>query len=563
MGRLGTESYAELLAEHHRLVREALSLHGGTEVGTQGDGFFALFSSPRGCVAASMSIQRSLAAASWPSGTQIRVRMGIHLGEAAETASGPVGYDVHRAARVASVAHGGQILLSSAAVEVLRDSLPDGAVLRDLGLHRLKDLSRPEHIYQLEAPGLRRDFAPLRSLDNPALANNLPAQSSRFIGRARELAELRPLIESHRLVTLVGAGGAGKTRLALQVLAELLDGSGDGVWLVELAGVADEDAVTPTIAEALHVAPQPDRPMLESLVEALAPQRMLILLDNCEHLIGACAKTVDILVRRCPHLHVLCTSREPLGIAGEAIYRVPSLLLLDAEEEDAPRSDAVALFVDRALTQGASLVVDEHSVPLLVSVCRRLDGMPLAIELAAARLRTLSLADLSNRLDQRFRLLTGGSRSGLPRQQTLRATVDWSYSLLHPPEQAVLRRLSVFAGGFDLPAAEAVTGLDDIEAFDITDLVASLVDKSLVLVEPAGDGLRYGMLETIRQFAAELLVGVDEHEAALVAAAHCEHFLGLAEHAAPHLNAAEQGEWLKRLDQDQANLKRALARARE
>ena len=243
--------------------------------------------------------------------------MGIHLGEAAETASGPVGYDVHRAARVASVAHGGQILLSSAAVEVLRDSLPDGAVLRDLGLHRLKDLSRPEHIYQLEAPGLRRDFAPLRSLDNPALANNLPAQSSRFIGRARELAELRPLIESHRLVTLVGAGGAGKTRLALQVLAELLDGSGDGVWLVELAGVADEDAVTPTIAEAMHVAPQPDRPMLESLVEALAPQRMLILLDKL--------RASDRCVRkdgRYPRAALSAPARalyepvEPLGIAG-------------------------------------------------------------------------------------------------------------------------------------------------------------------------------------------------------------------------------------------------------
>lgn len=349
--RLGEDAYAGVLADHHELIRRNLSTHQGQEVGTQGDGFFAVFSSTRACVAGVIAMQQALVAHRWPDGAAVRVRMGVHAGEATETAIGLVGYDVHRAARVAAVAHGGQVLLSSSAVELVRDALPDGASLRNLGLHRLKDLSRPEHIYQLDVAGLKQDFPPLRSLDNPALANNLPAQSSQFIGRERELTELRPLVEAQRVVTLTGAGGSGKTRLALQVAAELLDGSGDGVWLVELAGATDEDSVTPAIAETLHLVAQPGRPMLESIIDALAPQRMLILLDNCEHVIGMCAKIVDTLIRRCPQVHALCTSREPLGITGEAIYRVPSLSLADADGKDTPHSDAVALFVDRALTR--------------------------------------------------------------------------------------------------------------------------------------------------------------------------------------------------------------------
>jgi len=396
-----------------------------------------------------------------------------------------------------------------------------------------------------------------------ALPNNLPAQLSRFIGRDRELAEVRALVESSRLVTLTGAGGCGKTRLSLQVAAGLLDGSGEGVWLVELAAVLDEDAVAPRISEALRLAAQPGRLVLETLLDALTPQDVLIVLDNCEHLIGGCAKTADAIMRRCPRVRLLATSREPLGISGETIYRVPSLSLPAPDDSGcsaAGSSDAVALFADRATTHGVDLPDDEETAAVVVSVCRRLDGMPLAIELAAARLRSLSLTELHDRLDQRFRLLTGGSRTALERQQTLRATVEWSYSLLTAAEQLLLRRLSVFAGSFDLAAAEGVCGFDDIEVFEVAALVGSLVDKSLVAAEPAFTAFRYRLLETIRLYAAERLAEAG-NQAAAVAAAHCTHFLSVAEAAAAHLTGPDQGSWLARLHADQANLRRAAAHA--
>jgi predicted ATPase/class 3 adenylate cyclase len=564
--RAGGGAYAQVLAGHHALIRSALAAHDGKEVDTQGDAFFAAFSSPTACVAAATEMQQAIGARTWPAGEHVRVRMGIHTGEASRTATGLVGLDVHRAARVAALAYGGQILLSESAAALVRNSLPPGTALRDLGVHRLKDLGRPEQIYQLDAPGLPSEFPPLRSLGNPALPNNLPAQLAAFIGRDRELAQVRGLVESSRLVTVTGAGGSGKTRLSLQVAAELLDGSGDGVWLVELAAVFDDSAVATAISQALGIAAQPGRLVLDTLLEALSPQDILIVLDNCEHLIGGCAKIADAIVRRCPRVHLLVTSREPLGISGETIYRVPSLSLPgpdDSGSEAAESSDAVALFVDRAKVQGVSLRVDEQTAPLLVSICRRLDGMPLAIELAAARLRSLSLSSLHDRLDQRFRLLTGGSRTALARQQTLRATVDWSYSLLNGAERLLLQRLSVFAEGFDLDAAEAVCGFGDIEVFEVTDLLGSLVDKSLVVTEPTGtpgEALRYRLLETIRQFAAEQLAetGTGEDEAAT---AHCAYFLSFAESVAPHLAGSDQGRWLARLDADQANLQRACGHA--
>jgi len=558
--RLGEGLYAQLLADHHSLIRSGLAAHDGIEVDTQGDAFFAVFSSPRACAAAVIEMQRALEAHAWPAGEHVRVRMGVHTGEAEKTATGLVGLDVHRAARVAAVGYGGQVLLSETAAALVRDALPPGASLKDLGVHRLKDMGHPERIFQLQAAGLEAGFPPLRSLGNPALANNLPAQLATFIGRARELAEVRALVESCRLVTLTGAGGCGKTRLSLQLAAELLDGSGDGVWLVELAAVSDEGAVATAISEVLGIACQPGRLILDTLLDALAPQDMLIVLDNCEHLVGTCAKTADAILRRCPGVHLVATSREPLGIGGETIYRVPPLSLPgpgDPGSSAAASCDAVALFLDRARAQDAGLSFDEATAPLVVSICRRLDGLPLAIELAAARLRSLSLSDLADRLDQRFRLLTGGSRTALARQQTLRATVDWSYSLLHGAEQLLLRRLSVFAETFGLDAAEAVCGFGDIEPFDVTGLLGSLVDKSLVVAEPAGPALRYRLLETIRQFAAERLAEAGEDEAAVVATAHCAHYLSVAEMAAPNLIKSDQGQWLARLDADLANLRRA------
>jgi predicted ATPase/class 3 adenylate cyclase len=558
------EAMRVALQRHDELLRSAIESARGYVFKTVGDAFCAAFTSARDAVEAAGAAQQALQTESWPEQARLRVRMALHTGECEERDSDYFGPAVNRTARLEATAHGGQVVVSQGTAVLVRDALSADLELVDLGSHRLKDLGRPEQVFQLQIGDLDVDFPPLRSLDNPALANNLPAQSASFIGREREISQVRDLVESSRLVTLTGAGGAGKTRLALQVAADLLDGSGDGVWLVELAPVSDEEAVASTMIEALGIDNRSGRPALEILTDVLSPQRVLIVLDNCEHLIGSCAKVVEAILRRCPQVHLMTTSREPLGIAGETIYRVPSLSLPRSEEDATSLtevSDAVALFVDRARAQGVGFTLDEETAALVASICRRLDGMPLAIELAAARLRSLSLASLCDRLDQRFRLLTGGSRNALPRQQTLRATVDWSYSLLNDPEQCVLRRLSVFVEGFDLEAAEAICGLGDIEMFDVTDLLGSLVDKSLVVAEPTGGAIRYRLLETIRQFAAERLVELDEQEAAAVADAHCAHFLALAELAQTHLTRPDQGRWFLRLDADQANLRRAIEHA--
>jgi predicted ATPase/class 3 adenylate cyclase/Tfp pilus assembly protein PilF len=562
--RVGEGVYGQVLADHHSVIRSALAAHAGKELNTMGDGFFAGFSSPRACVAAALEIQQALEAHPWPAGEYVRVRMGVHTGEATDTSAGLLGLDVHRAARVAAVAHGGQILLSETTVALVRDSLPSGIELKDLGVHRLKDLGRPEQIFQVLAEGLQADFPPLHSLGNPVLQNNLPAQLTSFIGRGKELVEVRSLVESSRLVTLTGPGGCGKTRLSLQVAVDFLDGTGDGVWLVELAAVTDEDAVAPAVSAALGMTLPRREPVLEALLNALAPQHILIVLDNCEHLVGACAKIADTILRRCPRVHLLATSREPLGIGGETIYRVPSLSLPDPEDSSgaaAEHSDAVALFIDRVREQGVEFAVGGRTRPIIASICQRLDGMPLAIELAAARLRSLSVSELSDRLDQRFRLLTGGSRTALERQQTLRATVDWSYALLTAAERALFRRLSVFPEGFDIEAAEAVCGFGDIEVMEVAELLGSLVDKSLVQAEQAGETIRYRLLETIRQFGAERLAEAGDDEAIAVATAHCQHFLAVAERVAHHLTGLDQGQWYARLDVDQANLRRAAEHA--
>jgi predicted ATPase/class 3 adenylate cyclase len=563
MRRVGEVVYAQLLTAHDALIRSALAAHDGTELNSMGDGFFAGFSSPRACVAAVIQMQEALEAYAWPEGEHVKVRMGVHTGEAAQTPSGVVGLDVHRAARIAGIAHGGQVLLSETAAALVRDSIPAGVTLENLGLHRLKDLSRPEQIFQLRAAGLESAFPPLQSLGNPALLNNLPVQLTPFIGRARELAEVRALVESARLVTLTGAGGAGKTRLSLQVAAELVDASEDGVWLAELAAVTDEDAVPAVICDALRIGRQPGRPALETLLDAFVCQDILIVLDNCEHLIGACAKAADAMLRRCPRVHLLATSREPLGIAGEVVYRVPSLSLPSGEFDASllPGCDGVALFADRARAQGVELTIDEQTGQAVVSICRRLDGMPLAIELAAARLRSMSLQELGDRLDQRFRLLTGGSRTALPRQQTLRATVEWSYDLLTTAERQLLGRLSVFPDSFDLAAAEASCGFGDIAVLDVAGLAGSLVDKNILLAEQAGGGVRYRLLETIRQFATERLLETSADEAAATALRHSEYYLAIAEAAAPHLTGRDQGSWLAQLDADEPNLRRAADQA--
>jgi predicted ATPase/class 3 adenylate cyclase len=559
--RLG-RAYAGVLADHHRLIRDALAAHGGQEMDTQGDAFFAVFGTARACAAAAIVVQQAMAAHSWPGGEKLRVRIGVHAGEAEQTETGLVGIEVHRGARIAAVAHGGQILVSAAAAALLGDSLPDGASLRDLGLHRLKDLGQPERIFQLDAPGLPTAFPALQSLDNPRLPNNLPVQASSFIGRDAELATISQRIGISRLVTLTGAGGSGKTRLALQAAAGLLDGSGDGVWFTDLAPVTDSGLVAGTVASVLSIQPEPGRPVADTLTEAIGQRSLLILLDNCEQVIDACAKLADTLLRACPHLALLATSREPLGIDGEHVYRVPSLCTpaLDADLAAIRDSEAVRLLADRAAQAGAPLTLDERTAPVIGRITRRLDGIPLAIELAAARLRGMSVTELEARLDQRFALLTGGSRAAPARQQTLLAMIGWSWDLLTGAERAMLARLSVFTDGFDLAACEAVTVGADIPDGESVAVVGSLADKSLVQFDDtaAGPG-RYRLLETVRQFAARRLDEQAAGAARDARQAHLGYYLALAETAAPQLTGPDQAQWLNRLDTELGNLRAAIA----
>jgi predicted ATPase/DNA-binding CsgD family transcriptional regulator len=394
------------------------------------------------------------------------------------------------------------------------------------------------------------------------LLNNLPAQVSSFIGREVELAELRRLVGESRLVTLTGTGGAGKTRLGLQVAAGLADGSGDGVWFADLAAVRDPDLVAVTVANVLGVHQPPGRPVADTVAEAVDGRSLLVLLDNCEHVIDACAKLADTLLRNCPNLALLATSREPLGLDGERIYRVPSMRTPDGGDDVATirASEAVRLLADRAAAQGAPLAGDDGTAELAGRICRRLDGIPLAIELAAARLRIIPAAELEARLDERFAILTGGSRAGLPRQQTLRAMVDWSWELLNPGEQVVLARLSVFAGGFGLAAAEAVAVGPDVPSGEVLGLLGALVDKSLIQFGDAGAGPgRYRLLDTVRQYAAGRLDALGPVAADAARAAHRDYYVALAETAAPHLVAADQAAWLDRLDAELGNLRAALA----
>jgi non-specific serine/threonine protein kinase len=402
----------------------------------------------------------------------------------------------------------------------------------------------------------------LRAVPDPGARGNLPAQVSSFIGREAELAEVQALVGGSRLVTLTGAGGAGKTRLALQVAAGLADDAGGEAWFADLAPLADPDLVAVTVADVLGIRQEPGRPVADTVVEAVGGRSLLVLLDNCEHLIGACAKLADALLRGCPNLVLLATSREPLGIDGERIYRVPSLGV-PADGDDAHviwTSEAVRLLADRAASQGVALAQDVPGAEVAGRICRRLDGIPLAIELAAARLRMMPAAELEARLDQRFTILTGGSRAALPRQQTLRAMVEWSWELLTGAEQAVLAALSVFVGGFGLAAAEAVTAGEDVPPEEVAAHLGALVDKSLVQFGDNGTGSgRYRLLETVRQYAAGRLDVLGPAVAGRARTAHRDYYLALAEAAAPQLVGPDQAAWLNRLDAELGNLRAAIA----
>jgi predicted ATPase/class 3 adenylate cyclase len=499
-----------LLARHHTILHEAIEAHHGHVFQIVGDAFCAAFSTASDALQAALEAQRGLQHEAWQP-APVRVRMGLHTGAAQagaseERAGGYAGYStLARTQRVMSVAHGGQVLLSNPTTELMRDQLPAEIALRDMGEHRLKGLAQPDRLWQLVAPDLMTEFPPLKSLTT--VPNNLPLQLTSFVGREKEIADIKGLLIAARLVTLTGSGGTGKTRLALEVGTEELASFANGVWLIELAPLSDPVQIIPALAQAFGLQELPFNPLANLVMDYLRAKKLLLILDNCEHLIEACARLADDLLHQCAGLKILASSREALGIAGEVAYRTPSLA----------NSESTQLFVDRACAANANFKLTDANASAIAQICHRLDGIPLAIELAAARARLLSAEQIAARLDDRFRLLVGGSRTALPRQQTLRALIDWSYDLLSNEEKRLLQFASVFVGGWTLDALEAVA--DDPNTLE---RLEQLVNKSLVVTEERESEMRYFMLETIRQYAREKLF--DAQQASAVRDRHLAYF---------------------------------------
>jgi len=565
------ETWEASRARHHVILRGAIESNHGIVFQIVGDGFCAAFHTAGDALNAAHQAQKDL-----QSEAPIRVRMGIHTGEAEAHEHEYRGYlSLSLIQQLMSAGHGGQVLVSGASEYLLRDHLPKDVTLRDLGKHNFKHIHQPVRIFQVIAPDLPNDFPALRTFD--ILPNNLPAQLTSFIGRKQELADVKKLLHDAHMLTLTGPGGTGKTRLSIQAAGEALDQYPNGVWLVELAPILDPLLVPRTTAIAVGLRDEPQRPVIDMLCDYLREKQMLIILDNCEHLVEACAHMADRLMHAAPKARILASSREALGIAGEVTYQVPSLGLPDLEHlpsiESLSQYEAVKLFIDRAAAVVSTFTVTNDNAPALAQICHRLDGIPLAIELAAAKVRVLSLEQIAKRLDDRFRLLTGGSRTALERHQTLRAAIDWSYNLLSPAEQTLFRRLSIFIDGWTLEAAESVcsdpstlrqaqddaslrAGSGLVRSEDVLDLLEQLIHKSLAVKEEMGHESRYRMLETMRQYANEKLADAGERDA--LRDRHLDYFLQVAETAAPHLIRTEQLEWLAQLDANHENLRLAL-----
>jgi predicted ATPase/class 3 adenylate cyclase len=527
------------LARHDQLLYAAIDAHHGSVFSTGGDGFGIVFARTGDALAAATEVQAALTAEPWPEGAVIRVRLGLHTGEVEERNGNYFGPAVNRAARIMAAGHGGQVLVSAATAGVA-----GGTGLVDLGEYAFAGLTDPEPVFQLGAG----EFPPLRSVG--AVPSNLPAERSMFVGRERELAVAAGLVRSARVVTLTGVGGVGKTRLAIQTAAGMTGEFPGGVWLVELAPLIDAALVALEVASAVGAPPSPGLEAVEVVCRFLAHRRALVVLDNCEHVVDAAAALVDRLQAAAPRTRVLATSREPLGVAGESVWRVPSL---SVETPGGELGDAVTLFVERASQVRPDFTLDNANGDAVVAVCRRLDGIPLAIELAAARTRVMSVEQIASRLDERFRLLTRGGRTAVARQQTLQGAIDWSYELLASAERELFDVLGVFAGDFDLRALAAVAGIDE---FELLDLVAQLADKSMLEVDPAKD--RYRLLETLREYAWDRLVATDRLGEARDA--HATYYSRLAgEQAALMGSRGRQVAALDRLEIDYDNLRAALA----
>src|SRR5579871_2549370 len=552
------DRYVSVVTDHHRLLRAAFKEWHGREISTEGDAFFVAFSRARDAVAAAVAAQRALSAHTWPEQAIVRVRMGLHTGEPVMTETGYEGMDVHRAARICDAAHGGQILLSAATHALVETDLPRGLGVRDLGAHRLRDLARAERLFQVTGSDLMPVFPPLRSLD--ALLNNLPRQLTSFIGREREVAELKRSLSETAMVTLTGSAGVGKTRLALRVASELVSRYPDGAWLIELAALSDANLIAKEVASALSIPEQPRRSLTDTLVDALHPKSLLLILDNCEHLLAGAAQLAAVLLGACAGLRIVATSREPLGVSGEVVWRVPSLSAPNLQAlppvEELLGYEAVRLFVERAALSRPGFRLTSSSAPAVAQVACRLDGIPLAIELAAAQVKVLSVDSIATRLDDRFRLLTSSSRTGLPRHQTLRAMLNWSHDLLSERERILFRRLSVFAGDFTLEATEQICGGGGLEEDDVLELLTRLVDKSLVLFDEREGCGWYRLLESIRQYGHDKLQ--QSQEAVDVLRRHRDWYLALAEQAEPEIRGPAQVAWLDRLEAEHDNFRGAL-----
>jgi predicted ATPase/class 3 adenylate cyclase len=556
------EGWPAVLARHNQIVAEAVQGQEGTTFGTEGDAVFAVFPTAPRAVAAAVAVQRGLAAESWPSGEPVQVRIGLHSGEGSVSGDTYVGIDVHRVARIANAGHGGQVLLSAASRMLAEASLPDGVALRDLGEFRLKDLSRPEHLAMLVIEGLTSEFPVLRTLD--AVPNNLPTQLTTFLGRQRELQEAAGLLASVRLLTLTGPGGTGKTRLSLQLAADATERFHDGVYFVPLGTIGEAALVLPTIAQALGL-PDPGGGALDRLAEQLAGKQVLFVLDNFEQVIDA-APQIGELLTRLPDARVLATSRSPLRVYGEQEYPVPPLALPDPRHlpdfESLSQFASVALFVERAMAVRPGFAVDATNAPAIAEICVRLDGLPLAIELAAARVRVLSPSAILSRLGDRLSLLAGGSRDLPERQQTLRGAIDWSHDLLETVDRVAFARLSVFAGGSDLAAVESVAlaewPADAGPAPDALDAVTSLLDKSLLRQEMGvDDEPRFRMLESIRAYGLERLAEVESGQD--TRRRHAAHYLAVAEELAPRVFGVDQRGALDAYEREHDNLRAAVA----
>src|SRR5262245_505981 len=498
----------QALVVHDEILRESVASHRGAVVDHGGDGMCVVFASASDAVAAGLEFLLNIAASADAETAGLLPRVALHAAEGVLRADGRyVNQPLNRCARLLAAGHGGQVLVSESVEPLVRGALPPDAGLVDLGAQRLRDLVAPMGVFQVTHPDLRRQFPPLRSVD--AFPGNLPVQLTSFVGRDAELAGIGKALDEWRMVTLTGVGGVGKSRLAVQVAAEVLPRFRDGAWLCELAVADDEDTMGQVVAAELGVSQRAGMSLAESVSDYLRPKELLLVLDNCEQLLGPASDFAEQVLRKCPGVRILATSREGLGVAGEHVWPLRSLPVPNTAGTDIASSDAVILFIERAQAARASFALDVSNAAAVAEICRRLDGIPLAIELAAARMVSMTASEIRGLLDERFRLLTGGRRKSVERHQTLRATVDWSYSLLSEQERIVFDRLAVFAGGFDARAAQAVVTGDGVEAWDVLEALGELVAKSMIVAEDtAGDTTRYQMLETLGQYARERL---DEH----------------------------------------------------